>query len=130
MAAQQARLVRQGERAGVAGDDPVAVFTGDTLFAGSVGRTDLYGEEEQTKQARELYSSLHEKLLPLGNHVIIYPAHGSGSLCGHGIKTPSVNVRLQPCPMDLLEIVNRSVRPGACPRYEKEVTLSVFIDLC
>jgi hydroxyacylglutathione hydrolase len=66
--------------------EALIVFTGDTLFAGSVGRTDLYGEEEQPKQARELYTSLHEKLLPLGNHVIVYPAHGSGSLCGHGIS--------------------------------------------
>ena len=41
------------------------VFTGDTLFAGSVGRTDLYGKTNQPTQAEKLYSSLHEKLLPL-----------------------------------------------------------------
>ena len=45
------------------------VFTGDTLFAGSVGRTDLYGKPTQSAQAEKLYSSLNEKLLPLGDHL-------------------------------------------------------------
>ena len=62
------------------------VFTGDTLFAGSVGRTDLYGKAAQQAQAEKLYSSLHEKLLPLGDHVLVYPAHGAGSICGHNIS--------------------------------------------
>ncbi len=62
------------------------VFTGDTLFAGSVGRTDLYGKSSQPTQANKLFSSLHEKLLPLGDHVLVYPAHGAGSVCGHGIS--------------------------------------------
>lgn len=61
------------------------VFTGDTLFVGSVGRTDLYGKDCQRKQARKLYHSLREKLLPLGDSVIIYPAHGAGSICGGNI---------------------------------------------
>ena len=62
------------------------VFSGDTLFAGSVGRTDLYGKTAQPAQAEKLYNSLHEKLLPLGDHVLVYPAHGAGSVCGHGIS--------------------------------------------
>jgi hydroxyacylglutathione hydrolase len=62
------------------------VFTGDTLFAGSVGRTDLYGKPAQTTQAEKIYLSLHEKVLPLGDHVMVYPAHGAGSVCGHGIS--------------------------------------------
>ena len=62
------------------------VFTGDTLFAGSVGRTDLYGKAAQQAQAEKLYSSLHEKLLTLGDHVLVYPAHGAGSVCGHSIS--------------------------------------------
>ena len=69
-----------------AGADALMVFSGDTLFAGSVGRTDLYGKTAQTAQAEKLYSSLHEKLLPLGDHVLVYPAHGAGSVCGHGIS--------------------------------------------
>jgi hydroxyacylglutathione hydrolase len=66
--------------------EPLMVFTGDTLFAGSVGRTDLYGKPAQTAQAEKLYISLHEKLLPLGDHLLVYPAHGAGSVCGHGIS--------------------------------------------
>ncbi len=67
-------------------NEPMAVFTGDTLFAGAVGRTDLYGKTNQPQQAEKLYISLHEKLLPLGDHVLVYPAHGAGSVCGHGIS--------------------------------------------
>ena len=66
--------------------EAVMVFTGDTLFAGSVGRTDLYGKTAQATQAEKLYISLHEKLLPLGDHVLVYPAHGAGSVCGHSIS--------------------------------------------
>lgn len=61
-------------------------FTGDTLFAGSVGRTDLYGKTVQQKQAEKLYDSIYEKLLPLGDHVLVYPAHGMGSICGNNIS--------------------------------------------
>lgn len=66
--------------------EPKLVFTGDTLFAGSVGRTDIYGKSAQSTQAEKLYISLHEKLLPLGKHVLVYPAHGAGSVCGSGIS--------------------------------------------
>lgn len=62
-------------------DEPVAVFTGDTLFAGGVGRTDLY-PALRDELSGQLYDSLHKKLLPLGDHVLIYPAHGEGSICG------------------------------------------------
>jgi hydroxyacylglutathione hydrolase len=62
------------------------VFTGDTLFTGSVGRTDLYGKTSQPVQADKLFASLHEKLLSIGDHVLVYPAHGAGSICGHGIS--------------------------------------------
>jgi hydroxyacylglutathione hydrolase len=67
-------------------NEALIVFTGDTLFVSSAGRTDLYGKEVHPTQAEKLYTSLHEKLLPLGNHVTIYPAHGAGSVCGHGIS--------------------------------------------
>jgi hydroxyacylglutathione hydrolase len=75
-------VVRDSEENG----EVLTVFTGDTLFAGSVGRTDLYGKEAQPKQAEKLYASLTAKLLPLGDHVVIYPAHGSGSVCGRDIS--------------------------------------------
>src|SRR3972149_5070217 len=66
-------------------DIPLAVFTGDALFYGDVGRTDLRGEEKKNECAFSLYDSLHGKLLPLGDHVVVYPAHGSGSACGGNI---------------------------------------------
>ena len=67
-------------------EDPVMVFTGDALFVGDVGRTDLYGPEEAPRLAGALYDSLFHKLLPLGDHVIICPAHGAGSVCGGKIS--------------------------------------------
>ena len=64
--------------------DPVAVFTGDALFIGDVGRTDFFpGREQET--AENLYHSIFSKLLPLGDDVNIYPAHGAGSVCGAGL---------------------------------------------
>ena len=67
-------------------NEATVVFTGDTLFAGSVGRTDLYGKPAHVEQSEKLFSSLHEKLLLLGDHILVYPAHGPGSVCGHGIS--------------------------------------------
>jgi hydroxyacylglutathione hydrolase len=64
---------------------PWIVFTGDTLFAGDVGRTDFLGKENLAKMTGLLYDSLFDKLLPLGDHVIVCPAHGAGSVCGSGI---------------------------------------------
>jgi hydroxyacylglutathione hydrolase len=65
--------------------DPLMVFSGDTLFVGSIGRTDLQGKQQQPRQAEKLYTSLHEKLMPLGDGVLVYPAHGAGSVCGSEI---------------------------------------------
>jgi hydroxyacylglutathione hydrolase len=62
---------------------PVAVFTGDALFIGDVGRTDLLGDAE--KAAELLHQSIFGKILPLGDQVIVYPAHGAGSVCGSGM---------------------------------------------
>lgn len=64
---------------------PIMVFTGDALFVGTTGRTDLYGPDEAERLARALYESLFGKILPLGDHVLLYPAHGSGSVCGSGM---------------------------------------------
>ncbi len=66
--------------------EPKALFTGDTLFSGSVGRTDLYGKQAHRIQAEKLYDSLHGKILVLDGGVLVYPAHGAGSVCGEGIK--------------------------------------------
>jgi len=63
----------------------VMVFTGDALFVGEVGRTDLYGSEETPRLASNLYDSIFSKLLPLGDGVILCPGHGAGSVCGLNI---------------------------------------------
>jgi len=65
--------------------DPWMVFTGDALFAGDVGRTDLLGMDRSQEMAGMLYQTLVEKLLPLGDGVIVCPAHGAGSVCGSSI---------------------------------------------
>jgi len=63
----------------------VMVFTGDALFVGDVGRTDLYGAEEAPRLASDLYDSIFNKLLPLGDGVILCAGHGAGSVCGLNI---------------------------------------------
>ena len=68
-----------------------AVFTGDTLFVGDVGRPDLREDvgnitAKKEELARQLYHSLHKKLVVLPHHVVVYPAHGPGSLCGKNIS--------------------------------------------
>ncbi len=65
--------------------EPWLVFTGDTLFAGDVGRVDLAGLDLMPELASALYTSLFEKLLPLGDGVIVCPGHGAGSVCGTAI---------------------------------------------
>lgn len=68
----------------------VAIFTGDTLFIGDVGRPDLaqkvVKELTQEKLAGHLYDSLHHKILPLPDDIIVYPAHGAGSACGKNMS--------------------------------------------
>jgi len=70
-------------------DKPHAIFTGDTLFIGDVGRPDLCQKgEELTKEdlAGMLYKSLREKIMPLPDDVLVYPAHGAGSACGKNMS--------------------------------------------
>jgi hydroxyacylglutathione hydrolase len=67
------------------GGVPWIVFTGDALFAGEVGRTDFMGQDGLAEMTGLLYDSLFNKLLPLGDGVIVCPAHGAGSVCGSGI---------------------------------------------
>jgi len=67
-------------------DKPWAVFTGDTLFIGDVGRPDLSKNLTPQELAAKLYDSLHQKLLTLPDDVLVYPAHGAGSLCGRNMR--------------------------------------------
>jgi len=61
---------------------PKALFTGDTLFVGDVGRPDLSRDHTPQQLATMLYHSLHDKLLKFPDDTQIFPAHGAGSLCG------------------------------------------------
>jgi glyoxylase-like metal-dependent hydrolase (beta-lactamase superfamily II)/rhodanese-related sulfurtransferase len=61
---------------------PRAIFTGDTLFVGDVGRPDLSANHTAQELAALLYNSLHDKLLKFPDETLVYPAHGAGSLCG------------------------------------------------
>lgn len=67
-----------------------AIFTGDTLFLGDVGRPDLaikQGAITKEDLAGFLFDSLREKIMPLGDEVIVYPAHGAGSACGKNLSS-------------------------------------------
>ena len=74
-------------------ETPKAVLTGDTLFVGDVGRPDLRAALgwSATDLGAPLYSSLRDKLLPLPDATLVYPAHGAGSLCGKAISTETVS---------------------------------------
>jgi len=70
---------------------PWAVLTGDTLFLGDVGRPDLSKRYSPVQLAGMLYDSLHAKLLTLADEVLVYPAHGAGSLCGRNMRAERVS---------------------------------------
>src|SRR5882724_10215420 len=72
---------------------PHAVLTGDTLFIGDVGRPDLRASLGWSAQqlGAHLYDSLHNKLLPLPDETLVYPAHGAGSLCGKQLSSDTVS---------------------------------------
>jgi glyoxylase-like metal-dependent hydrolase (beta-lactamase superfamily II) len=70
------------------GDEPWLVLTGDALLVGDAGRPDLHAHGEHTAEqmARTLYRSLTERLLSLPDHLVLYPSHYSGSVCGRGLS--------------------------------------------
>jgi hydroxyacylglutathione hydrolase len=70
-----------------------AIFSGDTLFLGDVGRPDLAQKAAHMTQeqlAGMLFDSLRTKIMPLADHVIVYPAHGAGSACGKNLSKQTV----------------------------------------
>jgi glyoxylase-like metal-dependent hydrolase (beta-lactamase superfamily II) len=70
------------------GDEPWLVLSGDALLVGDAGRPDLHAHGEHTadEMARTLYRSLTERLLALPDHLLLYPSHYSGSVCGRGLS--------------------------------------------
>jgi hydroxyacylglutathione hydrolase len=83
-AAHHAFLVTDHRR----GEEPWMVLTGDALLVGDVGRPDLHagGDHTVEEMARILYRSLTERLLALPDHLLLYPGHFSGSVCGRGLS--------------------------------------------
>jgi len=71
-----------------------AIFSGDTLFLGDVGRPDLAIKSDLTKEdlAGMLFDSLRNKIMPLADDVIVYPAHGAGSACGKNLSKETVGL--------------------------------------
>lgn len=70
------------------GDEPWFVLSGDALLVGDAGRPDLHagGAHSVEQMARTLYRSLTDRLLTLPDHLVLYPAHYSGSVCGRGLS--------------------------------------------
>jgi hydroxyacylglutathione hydrolase len=67
------------------GPDPIALYSGDVLFVGEVGRPDLLGKERTLKLAEQLYETVSDRLSVLDDRVIVYPGHTAGSACGKKI---------------------------------------------
>jgi glyoxylase-like metal-dependent hydrolase (beta-lactamase superfamily II) len=88
-AAHHAYLVTDRTR----GDEPWFVLSGDALLVGDAGRPDLHAHGEHTVEAmaRTLYRSLTERLLALPDHLLLYPAHYSGSVCGRGLSANPIS---------------------------------------
>ena len=87
--AHHAHLVTDHTR----GDDPWLVLTGDALLVGDAGRPDLHAGGEHTVQqmAGALYRSLTGRLLTLPDHLVLYPSHYSGSVCGRGLSANPIS---------------------------------------
>ncbi len=92
------------------GGKPRALFTGDTLFIGDVGRPDLAQKVDARltpeKLAAHLYDSIHDKILPLADDIIVYPAHGAGSACGKNMSKETTDT------LGHQKATNYALRPG------------------
>ena len=88
--------------------NPWILFSGDTLFAGAVGRTDLLGPVRAQDLAGRLYDSIFSRLLTLGDGIILCPAHGAGSVCGGQIvERPWTTLGLERRANPRLQVKNR-----------------------
>jgi hydroxyacylglutathione hydrolase len=114
---------------------PYAVLTGDTLFIGDVGRPDLRASLGWSANdlGAHLYDSLHEKLLPLPDETLVYPAHGAGSLCGKQLSSDTVsslgdqrrlNYALQPMSKDEFIRLVTADQPDAPPYFTYDAILN------
>ena len=90
--------------------EAIGLFSGDTLFIGDVGRPDLaqkvVADLTQEKLAAYLYDSLQNKIMPLADHIIVYPAHGAGSACGKNMSKETTDT------LGHQKATNYALRPG------------------
>jgi rhodanese-related sulfurtransferase/glyoxylase-like metal-dependent hydrolase (beta-lactamase superfamily II) len=114
---------------------PHAVLTGDTLFIGDVGRPDLRASLgwSATELGALLFDSLHDKLLTLPNEVLVYPAHGAGSLCGKKLSSDTVstlgdqrrlNYALKPTSKEEFVRLVTADQPDAPPYFTYDAVLN------
>jgi len=115
--------------------NPYAVLTGDTLFIGDVGRPDLRASLgwNANDLGAHLYDSLHNKLLPLPDQTLVYPAHGAGSLCGKKLSSDTwsslgdqrrLNYALQPMSKEEFIRLVTADQPEAPAYFTYDVSLN------
>lgn len=95
-----------------------AIFTGDTLFIGDVGRPDLAVKTDLTREdlAGYLYDSLHQKILTLPDNIIVYPGHGAGSACGKNMSKETTDT------LGNQKLFNYALRAQSKEAFIQEVT--------
>jgi hydroxyacylglutathione hydrolase len=105
-------------------EEAYMVFTGDCMFMGDFGRTDFYGEENLEKMTGLLYDSVFNKILPLGDQVLLLPAHGAGSACGDSMdERPYSSLGYEKATNELLQVeskeefIDRFAKMRIKPRY-------------
>jgi hydroxyacylglutathione hydrolase len=96
----------------------IAIFTGDTLFIGDVGRPDLAVKSSITMEdlAGMLFESLHNKIMPLADEVIVYPAHGAGSACGKNLSSETFDT------LGNQKLTNYALQPMSKAEFVEKVT--------
>lgn len=101
---------------------PKALFTGDTLFIGDVGRPDLAVKSDLTQEdlAGMLYDSLRNKILPLPDDIIVYPGHGAGSACGKNMSKETTDT------LGNQKKVNYALQNMTRDAFIKELTTGIF----
>ena len=116
-------------------EKPYSVLTGDTLFIGDVGRPDLRASLGWTANdlGAHLYDSLHNRLMPLPDETLVYPAHGAGSLCGKQLSSDTVsslgdqrrlNYALQPMTKEEFIRLVTADQPDAPPYFNYDAILN------
>jgi len=102
----------------------VAIFSGDTLFIGDVGRPDLAQKAAHMTQeelAATLFDSIRNKIIPLGDDIIVYPAHGAGSACGKNMSKETTDT------LGHQKATNYALRPNMTKEeFVKEVTTGLM----